>query len=149
MGIINRLFNFTPGTAIDSEQVDAELNQIVGLTSGNLDLTNVATALKNAFLKLAVAADRKIAFGLDANAPAGASWGISPETTGVIAHGLGATPSYVFLTAGTAVSTASGASVVAASVVSVDGTNINYKLRTVDGGNCNFPAVKLYWAAVS
>jgi hypothetical protein len=73
MGLISRLYNFVSGTVIDSEQVDAEFNQILAVLNGGIDSANVtdgslaladlATATKNSFLKLSTVADKKEAFG--------------------------------------------------------------------------------------
>lgn len=50
MPVIDRLFDFTSGTKIESDQVDAELNQIIevldGLGGGGLDADNFTAAFK-------------------------------------------------------------------------------------------------------
>jgi hypothetical protein len=137
MGLISRLYNFVSGTVIDSEQVDAELNQIHAVLNGGL-----ATATKNSFLKLNTVADRKEAFGFYASVP---SWGGTAAVAGAIPHGLGTTPVHAQLTP-----TAGDTSTqnISAMVVSLDGTNINYRLVS-NGGVLSAPGVWIYWRAIA
>jgi hypothetical protein len=152
MGLISRLYNFVSGTVIDSEQVDAELNQIhavlnggidsANVTDGSLALADLATATKNSFLKLNTVADRKEAFGFYASVP---SWGGTAAVAGAIPHGLGTTPVHAQLTP-----TAGDTSTqnISAMVVSLDGTNINYRLVS-NGGVLSAPGVWIYWRAIA
>lgn len=145
MGLISRLFNFTVGTAIDSEQVDAELNQILGVLNGSIDPANLSAASKNTFLKLATVADRKEAFGVYDD---GASWGLTPAHFYTIPHGLGTTPSFVWVTATTGNIVGDVAGVICASLYSKDATNIVVKAQTLSGTNANFPGVQIHWRAI-
>lgn len=104
MGLIARLFNFTAGTTVDSAQVNAEFNQILGLLNGNVDSANLkdgsvdvvdlTVAAKNNFLKLAAAADVKASFG---NFTLGFTGTGVPSVSGNIAHGLGAVPARILI----------------------------------------------------
>jgi hypothetical protein len=154
MGLISRLYNFVSGTVIDSEQVDAELNQIhavlnggidsANVTDGSLALADLSTTTKNSFLKLSTVADRKEAFGVYGSGSVG-SWGGTATVTGAIPHGLGTTPVNAQLTP-TAGDT--NAQNIAAMVISLDGTNINYRLIS-NGGNLSSPGVSIYWRAIA
>lgn len=147
MSTISRLYNFVLGTVIDSEQVDAELDQLVNKINGSIDYDNLSTDSKNRFMKLLSVADRKEAFGVDDNG--GATWGLSAERTFNIPHGLGTTPTNVQLTGETANSTASTEDPTVVSLVSADATNIRVKQRTIYGGNCNFPGAPVHWRAIA
>jgi hypothetical protein len=154
MGLISRLYNFVSGTVIDSEQVDAEFNQILAVLNGGIDSANVtdgslaladlSTTTKNSFLKLSTVADKKEAFGFYGSGSVG-SWGATTTVTGAIPHGLAANPGTVHLqpTAGD-----TGAQDITAVVVSTDTTNINYRLIS-HGGALSFPGVGIYWRAIA
>jgi hypothetical protein len=159
MGVISRLYNFVAGTPAVADQVDAEFDQILGVLNGNVDAANLAagavtipklaTAVLNNFPKLATSADRKIAFGGPYDD--GASWGVAPERLLDVPHGVagGVTPVWAMAIATPAASTASATDPVGVSgPVLMNTSIIRFRLRTLQGGNCNFPGVSVYWIAI-
>jgi hypothetical protein len=145
VGVISRLYNFVVGTTIDSEQVDAEFNQILGVLDGSIDPANLSAASKNLFVKLATAGDHKEAFGVFDD---GLSWGLTAEHVYTIPHGLGTTPAQVSLTATTGNTTGGTTDSVIVNLQSVNATNLVVKARAVLG-NGNFPSVAIHWRAVT
>jgi hypothetical protein len=151
MGLISRLYNFVSGTVIDSEQVDAELNQILAVLNGGIDSANVtdgslaladlATATKNSFLKLATVADKKIAFGSYFE-PAG--WSGTDHRTDSISHGLGSTPSVVLLTAGAI----DGTTPTVVSLTGKAASTFSYYVASADG-SVHATGTIIDWIAIS
>jgi hypothetical protein len=146
VAVISRLYNFVVGTTIDSEQVDAEFNQILGVLNGSIDPANLSAASKNTFLKLASAADRKVVWGSSDNG--GASWGLTPDRVFNIAHGQGVSPQWWIAWGTVASSTASGQDPTVVSRISEDATNLTVKQSTLYRGNCNFPGAPVYWIGI-
>jgi hypothetical protein len=146
VGVISRLYNFVTGTTIDSEQVDAEFNQILAVLNGSIDPANLSAASKNTFLKLASAADRKVVWGTSDNS--GASWGLTADRDFNIAHGQGVAPQWWIAWGTTAISTASGADPTVVSRLSDDATNLRVRQSTLYRGTCNFAGANVYWIGI-
>lgn len=79
----------------------------------------------------------------------GAGFGSSNVGTRAIAHGLGTAPFWVSLTASTANSSSETTDPVVVSILSLDSTNINVRVRTSSGGSINFPGIIVYWLAIA
>lgn len=113
-----------------------------------VDNTQLATAAKNLFPQLKNAAARTMNFGVtDSNN--GASWGLANEIAPSIAHGLGVTPSFAWITTDTGNVSGNVDDIILASIRSLDATNINIRLATRGGGTANFPGILVYWLVVS
>lgn len=138
MGIISRLYDFTAGQTIQSQQVDDELNQLVAAIN-NVEPANLSAGAKNLFLQLASAGSRKVAFG---------TWGFAWNTAGIssdpatVTHGLGTTPSQVFIQL-----TNDPGQVASTHVTAQDATTFTAKAHTASsvsvGGSIGF-----YWLAI-
>lgn len=113
-----------------------------------VDNTHLATAAKNLFPQLKNAAARTINFGVTDSANGG-SWGLANEITSSIAHGLGVTPSFAWITTDTGNVTGNADDIILASIRTLDATNINIRLATRGGGTANFPGINVYWLVVS
>jgi hypothetical protein len=151
MGIINPTLPSVNSPRGD-EEVDARnaLATVLGEFNGNVDQNNLkdgavtkaklATDALNAFLKLIVPADIKLAFGVYVT-PA---WGGSGLQAGSFAHGLGTTPTTVLLsiTAGD-VNTLD----MSVQIVGFNATNISYQGVSHSGG-INFSGVRIHWVAI-
>lgn len=143
-----------PNATADPKTRDL-LTEIVGILTDGVDRNNLkdgevtkaklATDALNAFLKLAGAADRKVAWGsyLDPG-----SWGNAPDRNVSIPHGQGVAPQWFIAWASPAVSTASSEDPVVATRKSADATNLVVKLSTLLRGNCNFPGVTTFWIGI-
>lgn len=81
---------FTAGTTARAAEVNANFTAIANKFNNNIDINDVASSLENAFLKLATAADRKIAWGTVSTPAFDGTNG--SRASGSFAHGLGATP---------------------------------------------------------
>jgi hypothetical protein len=151
MGIINPTLPSVNSPRGD-EEVDARnaLATVLGEFNGNVDQNNLkdgavtkaklATDALNAFLKLVVAADIKVAFG---NYSTG-GWGGTSVQTGAIPHGMATTPT-VALVAPSAGDV--GTLDMSVQVVSIGAANINYQAVS-HSGNLSFPGVRIYWVAI-
>lgn len=151
MGIINPTLPSVNSPRGD-EEIDARnaLATVLGEFNGNVDQNNLkdgsvtkaklAADSLSAFLKLAVAADIKVAFGLFTIG----GWGGVNVAAGAIPHGMATTPTVALLcpTAGDA-----GNLDISAQVVSIGATNVNYQAVS-HSGNLNFPGVRIYWVAI-
>lgn len=129
----------------DATEVMANFNAILAAVNGGLDITNVATALANTFLKLTAAGDRHLAFGTAAPG----AWGTVAQRDWTVSHGMGLTPTVAFAIEAP-IATVSSAGVllpVIVALVSKDGTNLTFRGRTADGANTN-NANAVYWVAI-
>lgn len=80
----------TNGQPNDASQVMADLAAIVAVVNGDIDLGNLATSLKNSFLKLLTGADLRLAHGTGSTTLDGTAGRSRKQFT--IAHGLGVSP---------------------------------------------------------
>lgn len=149
----------TPGSPRGGEEIDLA-NAVQALLSdynGNIDTTNLkdgavtkvklATDALNAFLKLLVPGDRKVAFGVHDNG--GAAWGLVPDRVFNIPHGLLVIPSWWIAWGTKAVSTIDAQDPTVCTRISEDATNLVVKQSTLYRGNCNLPGAPVYWLAIS
>jgi hypothetical protein len=93
------------GETASGEEVMDQLNAILAQLNGNVDATNLkdggvsssklATTALNAFLKLLVPGDHKLAYGTTSVPVSGGTSGDFRSTSKVIAHGLGGAPTFV------------------------------------------------------
>jgi hypothetical protein len=135
IGIPNRPLGTDPRSIAD---ITANFDAILADYNGSIDLSNLATAVKNAFLKLGVVEDRKTYFrrnldpGLGFNNAAGRS-----RVAWNYAHGLGVNPYFVLPTMRpVAIQEDANTRAPAISVVSHDTVNISL-VATVDGTSNN------------
>jgi hypothetical protein len=111
---------------------------------GNVTKGKLATDALNAFLKLVVPADVKVAFGVTATGV----FGGNSTKVGSFGHGMGATPSVVLFTAGPIDTYASTTVPVGVAVVGASSTNITFMARVSDGNLTN-NSTPLYWLAIA
>lgn len=125
--------------------VDGAVNS-AKVTDGSLMRGDMNADVLNAFLKLLVPGDRKVAFaqGVDSG-----GWGIAPDKNFTVAHGLGAVPVFWIAWASVANSSANVNDPVVATRWSHDAVNLTMRLSTVLRGNCNFPGVLVSWLAIA
>lgn len=151
----------------EDPKIASDLSAIQGVINGGIDASNITAASlvgsliaastitpdkltsgsgSSPFLKLATAADKKIAFG----AVTAASFGGANMVSGSFAHGLGSTPTIGIGMASPVASQANGGNPVPVicSFSGYDATNVNYQLRVGDGGNSNF-AANIIWLAIA
>jgi hypothetical protein len=146
VGVISRLYNFVVGTTIDSEQVDAEFNQILAVLNGSIDPANLSAASKNTFLKLASAADKKEAFGFYDNAARSGGWGA--DTTSRARSRTGWAPPRHRFIAGAPPATTGGAGPRPWCQRDTR-TSTTVKLIARGRRQLNFPGVGIYWRAIA
>lgn len=141
--------SLTPNTPENVADVQAMLDQLKNHLNGSIGAVNVDTTLLNKFLKLAVAADVKVAFGKIATPPAFAGG----NQAGVnVTHGLGATPQLVLATAGyvAGIDNSSGVNQpVIAAVDSAGGTTFTLRLALANGATAAVGSGPVYWLAIA
>lgn len=105
----------------------------------------LATDSLNAFLKLAIAANRKVNFGSSNTG----SFGGDKDASGSLAHGLAVVPVAIFLSAG-AIAVTGGLGSASAIAMSwdgtVDATNFGWRATIADGVSNN--GANFYWLAI-
>lgn len=143
MSTITLPYTLTNGNNNDATQVMADFNAIAGVVNGNLDATNMTAAYttalngNNAFLKLFTSANLRFKYGTGTSGTLDGTAGRS-KSSGVIAHGLGATPALadvIFSSVG--VTEAAGAYGLGKSVI-WDGTNITWYATSPGTSNNGF-----------
>lgn len=115
----------TNGQPNDADEVMADLAAVVAVVNGDIDLGNLATSLKNSFLKLLTGADLKLAYGKGNTTLDGAATRSRKQFT--VAHGLSVTPVLAWCSASAVAVTEDGSGnqhVVAGSVDTRDATNL-------------------------
>lgn len=120
-------------------KVRAALSELQSILSGNVDLTNIATAL----LQMATGGDRKVNVGTSATA----SFAGTNQANGSFAHGLGSTPTFWVASFAT-VSVSGFNRIIVASETGKDVTNVTFVAGTIDA--IGLPgAVNFSWMAVA
>lgn len=106
-----------------------------------VDNTHLATAAKNLFPQLQTVAARKVEYGETGDI----SFGVNTVAETTVTHGMGVTPSFIFLTANTGDNTND---MVTASWKSKSSTQ--FVIRVISHvGNLNFPGINVTWMAIS
>lgn len=115
------------------------------IADANVTKAKLATDALNAFLKLAVAANRKVNFG--SGNPG--SWGAQSQIDWVVPHGLGTTPVVAFAIGDPKATVSSGGIdiPITTALLSMDATNVTFRLRTGDGAVTS-NADPVYWLAI-
>ena len=136
--------------SVDSTQLASSSVATASIQSGAVTYAKLATDSTNAFLKLTTAADKKVAFGTGSiTCSSGGGVGAIAYGSSNVTHGMGLTPSYVFLTVITGGSLAGGNVMLTLTANSIGGTTFtaNASAYTPGADNVN-GTVSFAWVAI-